>query len=281
MFERENQEIYLPDGSDVLEALGRTTHLCVAAHQDDVEIMAFDGILRAFDDPQAYFSACIVSDGRGYPRKGSSEHFSPDEIMTMRNEEQKKAARIGHYSAQVFLGYPSKEVKKPGNQDLIDDLRELLRLTRPEVLYTHNLADKHPTHIGVVLRLLEALRGLPKELQPKQCLGCEVWRDLDWLPDDKKVVFDLSAHQQLQKDLVEVFESQIQGGKDYTAAILGRRAANATFFQSHATDTVTGMGFGMDLTPLLADPELDPVAYIKSFLLEFQEEVLGLIEKTR
>lgn len=281
MFERENQEIYLPDGSDVLEALGRTTHLCVAAHQDDVEIMAFDGILRAFDDLQAHFSACIVSDGRGYPRKGSSEHFSPDEIMTMRNEEQKKAARIGHYSAQVFLGYPSKEVKKPGNQDLIDDLRELLRLTRPEVLYTHNLADKHPTHIGVVLRLLEALRGLPKELQPKQCLGCEVWRDLDWLPDDKKVVFDLSAHQQLQKDLVEVFESQIQGGKDYTAAILGRRAANATFFQSHATDTVTGMGFGMDLTPLLADPELDPVAYIKSFLLEFQEEVLGLIEKTR
>jgi LmbE family N-acetylglucosaminyl deacetylase len=281
MFERENQEVYVPDGSDLLEALGRTTHLCVAAHQDDIEIMAVDGILRAFDDPEVHFSGCIVSDGRGFPKKGHYEQFSPDELVAIRNQEQKKAARIGRYSAQVFLGYPSKEVKQPGNQALIDDLRELLRLTQPDVIYTHNPADKHPTHIGVLLRLLEALRGMPRELQPKQLLGCEAWRDLDWLPDNKKVLFDLSSHKQLQKKLVEVFESQIEGGKDYTGASLGRRAANATFFQSHATDTVTGMGFGMDLTPLLDDPQLDPAAFVKSLLLEFQQEVLGLIEITK
>ena len=46
MFERDNQEIYIPGGGDnSLESLARTTHLAIAAHQDDIEIMAVEGIL--------------------------------------------------------------------------------------------------------------------------------------------------------------------------------------------------------------------------------------------
>ena len=33
--------IYIPDGTEEEQALERTTHLCIAAHQDDIEFMAY------------------------------------------------------------------------------------------------------------------------------------------------------------------------------------------------------------------------------------------------
>ena len=281
MFAQTNSEIYIPDGSDPDQALARTTHLSVAAHQDDIEIMAVEGILQGFENPDVHFTGCVVTDGHGSPRAGKFADVSDDEMAQIRVEEQKEAARIGKYSAQVFLGYPSAEVKKAGNQALKEDLKTLIRQTRPEVLYTHNLADKHNTHVGVLLRLLEALRELEPEVLPKKLIGCEVWRNLDWMSDEKKVIMDASAHRELQAQLVDVFVSQVQGGKNYTDAILGRRAANATFFASHATDNATGLNFGMDMTPLLKDKDLDPIEYVKAFLMEFQESVVGVIEAMR
>ena len=38
-------DVYVPDGSTVAEALTKTTHVAVGAHQDDIEFMALHGIL--------------------------------------------------------------------------------------------------------------------------------------------------------------------------------------------------------------------------------------------
>ena len=84
---------------------------------------------------------------------------------------------------------------------------------------------------------------------------------------------DLSAHKALQAELVEVFVSQVQGGKNYTDAVLGRRAANATFFASHSTDNASGLTFGMDLTPLLHDKNLSPQDYVLSLIADFENSV--------
>lgn len=273
MFNQANSEVYIPDGSQPALALSRTSHLCIAAHQDDIEIMAADGILQCYEKEDLHFTGCVVTDGHGSPRAGKFAEVSDDEMAQIRIEEQKEAARIGKYSAQILLGYPSAEVKKAGNQKLKDDLKNLIRQTRPQVLYTHNLADKHNTHIAVLLRLLEALAELEPSELPEKLIGCEVWRNLDWLPDDKKVVMDVSAHKDLQAQLVEVFVSQVQGGKNYTDAILGRRAANATFFASHSTDKASGLTFGMDLTPLLQDKSLSPEAYVLSLIADFENSV--------
>jgi len=281
MFTQTNSEIFIPDGSDPAQALARTTHLCIAAHQDDIEIMAVEGILRAYENPDLHFTGCVVTDGHGSPRAGEFAEVSDDEMAQIRVEEQKEAARIGKYSAQVFLGYPSAEVKKSGNQALKEDLKNLIRQTRPDVLYTHNLADKHNTHVGVLMRVLEALRELEPEALPKRLIGCAVWRDLDWMPDEKKVIMDVSAQKALPAQLVDVFVSQVHGEKNYTDAILGRRAANATFFASHATDNATGLSFGMDMTPLLLDRSLDPLDFVKAYLQEFQDSVVGVIAASR
>jgi hypothetical protein len=84
-------------------------------------------------------------------------------------------------------------------------------------------------------------------------LGCEVWRDLDWLPDSEKVALDSGRHPALAQRLLAVFDSQISGGKRYDLAAVGRRLANATFHTSHATDSLAGITWAIDLTPAIQD----------------------------
>lgn len=47
-FKLDSAELFVPDGLPPREALARTTHMAVGAHQDDLEIMAVDGILLCF-----------------------------------------------------------------------------------------------------------------------------------------------------------------------------------------------------------------------------------------
>ena len=124
---------------------------------------------------------------------------------------------------------------------------------------------------------LQALRELPAEQRPKQVIGCEVWRDLDWLGDDEKVVMDVSGHDELAAKLNACFDSQIAGGKRYDLAVLGRRSANATFFDSHSTDDFNQVIFGLDLTPLVADESLDMINYVLGFVERFQQDVRAKI----
>ncbi len=109
-------------------------------------------------------------------------------------------------------------------------------------MYTHNLADKHDTHVAVALRVVSACRALEPALRPKQLIGCEVWRDLDWLCDADKVRMPVDQREHLQQALLGVFDSQIAGGKRYDLATAGRRKANASYFESRATTPTSTAG---------------------------------------
>jgi LmbE family N-acetylglucosaminyl deacetylase len=269
---RETSEIYVPDGVEAGAALARTTHLAIGAHQDDLEFMAGEPIIACYQQPDRWFTGVVVTDGRGSPRSGHYANYSDDDMHGVRRKEQRKAAFVGEYAAQVLLDHPSSAVKNGADADPADDLAAVLEATRPEVVYTHNLADKHDTHIGVALKTVAALRQLPAEARPKQLVGCEVWRDLDWMRDEDKLIFDLSDHENLQAALMGVFDSQISGGKRYDLATEGRRRAHATYFQSHGTDHATGLSFGMDMTPLM-DPGVDPTEFVVAYVQGFADEV--------
>ena len=142
---------------------------------------------------------------------------------------------------------------------------------RPEVLYLHNPADKHDTHVACCLRTLAAIRSLPKDRRPQRVLGCEIWRDLDWLNDADKQVLPVDRHKNLAAALSGVFDSQITGGKRYDVAVAGRRMAHATFFESHATDKADALSFAMDLTPLVEDETLDVFDYTLGLLRTVRE----------
>jgi LmbE family N-acetylglucosaminyl deacetylase len=280
-FNRETAQIFVPDGLPAEAALSRTTHLALGAHQDDLEIMAIDGILACFQQEAKWFTGVVVTDGRGSPRTGVYRAYSDDQMWEVRNKEQKKAAVIGEFAAQILLDYPSSVVKDGSSKQPVEDMAQLLQIARPEVVYTHNLADKHTTHIGVAVKVIEAIRSLPQSERPQKLYGCEVWRDLDWLVDEDKVAFNCSAHENLQTALVGVFDSQVSGGKRYDLATMGRRRAHATYHASHETDVSTGLTFAMDLTPLIENVALDITAYVQGYIHRFAQDVGQRINQIR
>lgn len=272
-------EIFVPDGSPVEEAIARTTHMGIAAHQDDLEIMSYDGIVKCFGQENSWYFGVVVTNGAGSPRDDLYVNYTDEEMQKVRRLEQKKAAYVGEYGAMALLDYSSGEVKDKNNRETVEELKNLISLARPEVVYTHNLADKHDTHLGVASKVIKAIRELPEEQRPKKLYGCEVWRGLDWVMDEEKVMFNVSAHPNISAALVGVFDSQICGGKRYDLATEGRRLANATYAASHGTDQASALSYAMDLTPLINDIHADIREYISGYIERFKEDVMQKISK--
>jgi LmbE family N-acetylglucosaminyl deacetylase len=272
-------EIFIPDQTPIDQAIRRTTHMSIAAHQDDIEIMAYDGILKCFNKKDAWFFGVVVTNGSGSARDGIYKNYTDEEMIAVRKTEQKKAAYIGEFGALALLDYPSKETKDPQNTEIIEEFKQLIELASPHTIYTHNLADKHDTHIGVTTKVINAIRQIEPSKRPKHIYGCEVWRNLDWMVDNEKVIFDVGAHPNLAAALVEVFDSQIIGGKRYDLATLGRRLANATYSESHAIDQSNALIYAMDLTPLIEDDHLDITSYVLDYIKRFESDVKKRIEK--
>jgi LmbE family N-acetylglucosaminyl deacetylase len=272
-------EVFVPDGQPVGKAFKRITHLGIGAHQDDLEFMAFHGILACYASDDKWFGGVTCTNGSGSARTGAYEKFTDAQMMAVRRHEQNAAAVVGGYGVMIQLDHPSSAVKSATDPSVKEDLKLILSQTRPQVVYTHNPADKHDTHIGVVVAALQAMRELPRDQRPQKVWGCEVWRNLDWMPDQDKVLMDTSGRDNLAASLNGVFDSQIAGGKRYDTATAGRRCANATFFESHATDKTTQLIFGMDLSPLVADESRDIVDYVTGFIRKFEDDVRGKLSK--
>jgi len=270
-------DVYVPDGSTVAEALVKTTHLAVGAHQDDIEFMAMHGILECFRQTDHWFSGVTVTDGGGGPRSGLYEKYSDDEIRKIRVAEQRKAALIGDYACQIQLGFPSEVAKEAANEDVVAYLKAIFEGAKPEVIYLHNPADKHDTHVACCLRSIAALRSLPEDQRPEKVYGCEVWRSLDWLLDSDKEILRLNDRANIAEALCGVFDSQISGGKRYDHAVHGRHLANATFYESHEVDRYDLLSFAMDLTPLIKDPSIDVADFTLGLLRNLKDDITDRI----
>jgi LmbE family N-acetylglucosaminyl deacetylase len=260
-------------------ALARTTHLCVIAHQDDIEINAYPAVTECLGRADRFFTGVVMTNGAGSARTGKFAHVTDAQMQVIRRDEQRAAAVLGNYNLQLQLAHPSSDVKQAGHAGVTADLAAIFGGCRPEVVYLHQPADKHDTHVACFLRCIEALRALPRDRRPARVLGVEGWRDLDWLADNEKVAMDASANPELAAKLVGVFESQIAGGKRYDLAAMGRRLANATFFNSHATDQTNAISLAMDLTPLVRDDTLSVREFALGHVDRLRADVAGRIAK--
>lgn len=269
-------DYFVPDGKSSSEALSRTTHLAIVAHQDDLEINCFHGIAACYRQPQQWFTGIVLSDGAGSPRSGPYANVSDSEMVSIRQEEQRQAALQGEYSLAIQYGASSAQLKAGNDPHLVDNLEKWLLAAQPRVVYLHNLADRHDTHVHVALHALEALRRLPRHKQPDQVYGVEGWGSLDWLPQAYRVCLDVSKYRELASELIQVFVSQVAGGKRYDIASAGRQLGNATFDQSHCVDTCEFLSLAMDLKPLLAEPTTDPNDYLAGILDRFRAEALSV-----
>ncbi len=271
--------IHVPDGTHAEAAIARTTHLAIGAHQDDIPIMAYHGILNCFGRADRWFLGVTVTDGGGSSRSGIYADYTDEQMQAARSKEEIKAASIGEYTAAIQLAYSSAAVKDESPDAVVAELADIVARAGPRVVYTHNPADRHETHVAVAMRTVDAIRSLPADARPHTVYGCEVWGDLDWLTDEDRVALDVSAKGKLSADLLRTYESQIAGGKRYDLATEGRRLAHATFSASHAVDQAEALTYAMDLTPLIADVTADVPTYVASLIERMQREVSDRIRR--
>lgn len=273
VFSQPKAEVFIPDGVAESDALARVKRMVIGAHQDDVEFMGFPLILASYSANDPSFGAVVMSNGAGSPRSGVYADYTDEQMQVIRLNEQRLAAQVGNYAAMVQLRFTSKALRDPTNELPAEELAAVLRATQPEVVMTHNLADKHNTHIGTALKVIAAIRKLPLEMRPKQLLGGEIWRSLDWVPDNEKVRLDAAGRDALAAALMGVFDSQIAGGKRYDLATFGRRRANATYGDPHAVDDFEQVAYAIDMTPMITDDTLSPEAFLMGFVSRFQDEL--------
>ena len=89
-------EIWVPDGVSEDAALKRTTYMAIAAHQDDVEIMALEGILAGFGNSEKWFTAVIVTNGAGSPRDESTENIRTSKCRLSASWNKRKLPLLGN-----------------------------------------------------------------------------------------------------------------------------------------------------------------------------------------
>jgi LmbE family N-acetylglucosaminyl deacetylase len=281
-FSKENTNIYLHEDIEHLDfetkVANKVTHLGIGAHQDDLEIMAMDGVHQCFKSNDLWFGGITCTDGSGSARDGKYASYSNEEMALVRQEEQVEAAKRGKYLFCCQLNYSSKEVKSKYS-NFINKLAYLIKLSSPEVIYTHNPFDKHPTHVAVLMCVIEAIGLLDKKDRPGKLYGCEVWRGLDWLDDKDKVAFNLTGFENEIKSILDVYKSQIEGGKNYLEATLGRMRANATYFESHAVDTAKHLWFGIDLSPLIHSENKDLKKFFSTYINNFKDNLSLVLDQ--
>ncbi len=126
---------------------------------------------------------------------------------------------------------------------------------------------------------MKALRLLPEESRPQRVYGCEVCRDLDWLCDERKTLLPVNRQDDLAQGLLEVFASQISGGKRDDRATLGRRLADATFHDAHNVDELEAATVAVDLTPVIQDSGPPLEEFTEGLVNDFKADVSRRLQK--
>jgi len=263
-------------------ALARTTHLAIGAHPDDLELIGIQGIAACYDRNDQWFTGVVITQGSASARGGSYSSMSDTEISEVRKQEQISAAQLGQFSMISQLGYQSSALIGGFSEPLIKVLSEILHDAQPEIVYLHNPVDRHATHVAVCLHAIEALRRIGKNHLPQEIYGVEVWRSLDWVAPEQRLILDVSGANDLQQLLLGTYKSQIEGGKRYDTAIRARNVANATFASEREVDSIQQGSYVLDLMPLVRDEQLTVSAYVSSLVdgmkLEIQANLQNFVE---
>ena len=187
--------------------------LVVAAHPDDADFGA-GGTVQLWSQEGWEFFYLVCTNGA----KGSDdERMSPSELIRLRREEQRAAARVLGVKDVFFLDYEDGELT-PGRSFLGDVVR-YIRSVRPDAVFTHdpqtvivnnsfvNHADHRATGLTAIDAVYPAARdrlNFPEQiaegLQPHKVSAIYIWGaeganyDVDITAAIEKKIEALRAH---------------------------------------------------------------------------------------
>jgi len=217
-----------------------TRVLIIVAHPDDPEFPAA-GTIANWTSQGVKVTYVIVTDGS----KGSSEPgMTSEQLIEMREVEQRAAAAVLGVEEVIFLGYEDGRVVN--NTDLKRDLVRQIRLHRPDVLITHdptariinNQRINHPDHRAVGDAALDAVFPLARDrlnFPEHEAEGLEPYKVLDIFltaTNEPNLTVDITAT--LDKKIAALLEHKSQIGEpeklEERMREFGARAAEGTSF---------------------------------------------------
>src|SRR6185437_11494755 len=111
---------------------------------------AYSAVAECYDRGDRFFTGVVMTNGAGSARTGRFAQTTDEQMQVIRRDEQRRAADLGAYNLQLQLGHASRDVKQAGHAGVRADLVAIFAGTaRPvEVVYLHQPADKHDTHVA-------------------------------------------------------------------------------------------------------------------------------------
>jgi LmbE family N-acetylglucosaminyl deacetylase len=204
--------------------------LVVAAHPDDPEFLAGGTVARLAKEG-CEIAYVIVTDGN----KGSgSREITSDQLIPIREQEQRRAARVLGVTHVEFLGYEDGELED--TRALRRDVTHQIRRWRPDLIVTlspyrtyDNFPGWHRDHritgrvvLDCVYPLARdhlAFPELPPEDEPHAVREVHV---IQW--EHPQLVVDITDHMDLKLEAIRCHASQV-GDFEAVAARMRNRAA--------------------------------------------------------
>ena len=262
----------------ILEVLPKCDSIHIGAHQDDAEIGG--GIFHP-DVDLSLAAVVVVTDGAGVPVPDDlKDTIKPEQIPGVRCDEQLLAGEICGCRAVACLNLPSKlaKVYDPDGPAAVT-IRKMLQVKPFKLVATHNPFDRHATHVGVGVHVINELRKLAPDKLPTRAIGIEVWGSLDTFPASGLQIVPIQASIELQLAAISAFQIANKG-KNYPWAAVGRRLQNVTMAESHSVDpagAVTACHF-WDLLPMVQSSD-SPYAHASRTMLQIRDATLNALAK--
>jgi LmbE family N-acetylglucosaminyl deacetylase len=241
--------------------------------------MAIDGIQRGYRASKYTFACVVTTDGADSERSGRYARATDRKMTSVVVAEQKRAANIGRYHAVYFMNYSTEEVRDQENEDIVNEYVEIIKELKPRIIYTHSLLDRHPSHVAVAVKVINALRSMKKGDQPKVLYGCESERDLDWVNPEKVVTFNISKNLRLQRQLISAHKSSNMS-RDFVNAAIGRRLVNAVFNRDEKKKSAKLTAKAINMTTLLRRKDFPIKRYAMSFVDDLYTDINDMMDRT-
>jgi hypothetical protein len=253
-------DIYIPiEESNLLavsdkEALVRTTHLCIGACQEDIEIIAYHGIAECYNKPNKWFTEVVVTDEIGSSQNGIYADFTEEQIKQIRCQGRIKTAESSKYNMSIQLGYSGDFIKCNSYSSVTMDLLTIFSECSPDIIYLHQSIDKNDTRVAVFTHCINALRQLPADKKPKMVIGSEIWENFYYI--DNNLIRECNLNNRAEKNYV-----------------------NAIYNASHSIDGCQKITLTMNLVPLINDPSLSILDDTMNFIDQFKNDVKTRLSK--